>query len=65
MINLASGCDYHIIFRDGTAITFRFCDTQGGIRIEVPPGGNDQFLDQLLQQHGGLAALTFLGCPNP
>lgn len=65
MINFQSGCDYHIVFIDGTAFSFKFHDTQGGgIRIEVPPGGQECDLDKLISQHGGFRSIMFLGCPN-
>ncbi len=38
MITLTLGCDYFVVFTDGTVIEFKFLDSQGGIRIETPPG---------------------------
>jgi hypothetical protein len=49
---------------DGTTISFKFLDNQGGIRIEVPPNsGKTAYLDQLTTQHGGWRSITFIGCP--
>ncbi len=63
-MTLKSGCDYVAIFMDGTTISFKFLDNQGGIRIEIPPSsGNIADFDQLTLQRGGWRSITFIGCP--